>query len=146
MAKVENSASKVERLKTASIIVLSILFLFSFIALPLLAIWYFQGSKAAFNALAFFGVLGGIGVIIGGFGLIVEEAVKSKGKALKIANFINGVSILFLCLVGFYVVIEGANQLWNASRQVSVVSLGAIVFIFYYWAKRKDAENDQKKK
>jgi hypothetical protein len=69
---------------------------------------------------------------------IIESAAKSKeGKAYKIAEAINGICIVFIAPVGFYIALEGIVELYKESWQTLLVFICAAAFVLYYWDKKR---------
>lgn len=70
-------------------------------------------------------------------GLLIGTAIKNKkGKAYPLVEFINGVSILILILVGSYFVINGLSVLYKMHLQIFITVICAAAYAFYYWYKK----------
>jgi len=70
---------------------------------------------------------------------LMGSALKNKkGKAYQIVEIINGICLIFLCLVGAYFVLYDIVKLFKESILMFIAVACATSFSVYYWFKKKN--------
>jgi len=64
---------------------------------------------------------------------VMNEAVRRKGKLLKVVEIVVFLLGLGLFFVGLYVLIQGVAHLWKEDWQVTLASAGALAIVIYFW-------------
>jgi hypothetical protein len=116
------------------ILVLAGMFLVLFVFVP----WLLMGKKKAIEIGTVLLWLLGLGVVAAIPVFLVNLALDRKGKLLTVIEAANFVCSLVGVFAGVYILLIGAQALWNESWKMFLIAAGASTFAIYFYIQKYD--------